>query len=330
MTKDRGFLLINLGTPDSTSTGDVRRYLRQFLSDPRVIDIPALPRWMLLNFFILPFRPRKSAEAYRTVWTEEGSPLLIHTKNLARRVQERTGRLVQFAMRYGSPSIESALLAFEKQGVRNIRVLPLYPQYAAASTASSIAELYECAARMNDPPEFEILPPFFEDAGFIEAQAELLRPVLSTVDHVLISFHGLPERQILRSAGQGCITDNCCEAPGDRLSLCYRAQSFRTARALAARAGIASYSVSFQSRLGRTPWIKPYTDHVLQELGAQGKRLAVVCPSFTADCLETLEEINIRGREDFLKAGGKEFTYVPCVNAQESWVKRVAEWAEMP
>jgi ferrochelatase len=330
MIKDRGFLLINLGTPDSTSTGDVRRYLRQFLSDARVIDIPATLRWLLLNLIILPLRPRKSAEAYRAIWTKEGSPLLLFTKQLAERVQSGTKRSVKFAMRYGSPSIESALRDFAREGVRKIRVLPLYPQYAAASTASSIAELYECAARMNDPFELDVLPPFYEDAGFIEAQAELVKPVLQKVDHVLMSFHGLPERQIRRSAGELCATENCCENPGDRLALCYRAQSFRTAKALAAKLGIASYSVSFQSRLGRTPWIKPYTDHVLQELGAQGKRLAVVCPSFTADCLETLEEINIRGRADFLKAGGKEFHYVPCVNAEESWVKRVADWAEAP
>ncbi len=330
MIKDRGFLLINLGTPDSTSTGDVRRYLRQFLSDARVIDIPAVMRWLLLNLIILPLRPRKSAEAYRAIWTDRGSPLLLFTEQLAERVQKRTRCRVKFAMRYGNPSIESALLAFAQEGVRSIRVLPLYPQYAAASTASSIAELYECAARMNDPLEFDVLPPFFEDAGFIEAQAALLEPVLAKVDHVLMSFHGLPERQIRRSAGEGCNTENCCETPGDRLSLCYRAQSYRTASALAKRLGIESYSVSFQSRLGRTPWIKPYTDHVLQELGARGLRLAVVCPSFTADCLETLEEINIRGREDFLKAGGREFYYVPCVNAEESWVKRVADWAEAP
>lgn len=328
MIKDRGFLLINLGTPDSTSVSDVRRYLREFLSDKRVIDLPVLGRWLLLNLVILPFRPRKSAEAYKTIWTAEGSPLLTITHKLQELVQKRTKRNVKFAMRYGNPSIASALDAFAREGVHSVRVLPLYPQYAAASTASSIAEIYECAARMNDPLELEILPPFFEDDGFIAAQAELMKPELSKADHVLFSFHGLPERQILRSAGSGCVKDGCCENPGERLALCYRAQCFRTAKALAQKLSIGSFSVSFQSRLGRTPWIQPYTDHVLQELGSEGKRLLVVCPSFVADCLETLEEINIRGREDFLKAGGKEFTYVPCVNAEESWVKRVAEWAD--
>lgn len=327
MTKDRGFLLINVGTPESTSVSDVRRYLREFLSDKRVIDLPAALRWLLLNFIILPLRPRKSAEAYRAIWTSAGSPLLLYTRQLAERVQQHTSVKVKFAMRYGNPSIASVLREFENEGIRSIRVLPLYPQYASASTASSIAELYECAARMNDPLEFDILPPFFEDGGFIEAQARLIAPVLPNTDHVLFSFHGLPERQISRSAGPGCHTEGCCENPGERLRMCYRAQSFRTARALADRLKIQSYSVSFQSRLGKTPWIKPYTDHVIQELGARGGRLAVVCPSFVSDCLETLEEINIRARADFLKAGGKEFHYVPCVNAEASWVTRVAQWA---
>jgi len=327
MTNDRGFLLINVGTPDSTSVSDVRRYLREFLSDGRVIDLPGIFRWLLLNFIILPLRPRKSAEAYRAIWTKEGSPLLLYTRDLAAQVQNLTSRKVKFAMRYGNPSIASALAEFAREGIRRVRVLPLYPQYASASTASSIAELYECAAQMNDPLEFEILPPFFEDTGFVEAQAALIAPVLSRVDHVLFSFHGLPERQILRSAGQGCHTEGCCENPGQRLGMCYRAQSFRTAKAIAERLSIQSYSVSFQSRLGKTPWIKPYTDHVIQDLGARGGRLAVVCPSFVSDCLETLEEISIRARADFLKAGGREFHYVPCVNAGTSWVKRVAEWA---
>lgn len=328
MAYDRGFLLINLGTPDSPSVSDVRKYLRQFLSDARVIDIPGPLRFFLLNFIILPLRPRRSAHAYRTVWTEQGSPLLLHTRALAEKVQLLTRAKVKFAMRYGNPSIAQALEEFSKDGIRRIRVLPLYPQYAAASTASSIAELYECAARMNDPPEFEVLPPFYEDEGFIDAQAELMRPALPNVDHVLFSFHGLPERQVRRSAGDGCLTLGCCENPGERLAQCYRAQSYRTARALASKLGVKEYSVSFQSRLGRTPWIAPYTDEVLQELGKKNLRLMVVCPSFVSDCLETLEEINLRGREDFLASGGKGFEYIPCVNSEESWVRRVAQWAD--
>ncbi|MCE9598485.1 MAG: ferrochelatase [Spirochaetia bacterium] len=332
-----GALLLNLGTPDSPRVFHVRRYLRQFLSDSRVIDLPAPLRFLLLNLVILPLRPYKSAEAYAKIWTSAGSPLLIHTRDLASEVARQIpGTSVRFAMRYGNPSIESALDAFEQEGVRRIRVIPLYPQYATASTASSLAELYECAARKNDPFEFEILPPFFADPDFVRLTAKHASIALDKITdpYVLFSFHGLPERQIKRSTEklsvESCFSSqDCCDHPGERLSLCYRAQSFATAHAVAKLAGIKSdrYEIAFQSRLGRTPWIRPYTDERIKALPGLGiKNLAVICPSFTADCLETLEEIDIRAREDFLRAGGESFHYIPCLNSDAEWARVVASW----
>lgn len=342
-TSDRtGILIINLGTPDSPSTHHVRRYLREFLSDPRVIDIPGLLRFFLLNFIILPLRPARSAEAYRKIWTNEGSPLLIHTRDLSLALARHLPRVsVKFAMRYGSPSIPDVMKEFAKEGVRKIKVLPLYPQYAAASTASTSARVYECAASMNDPLEVEMLGPFFDHDGFLDATAHLARPFLASAKgaHVLFSYHGVPERQIDRSVRSGlshadqdhCSFGDCCHSPGDRLALCYRAQCFSTTKGLVSRLQLKQedYSIGFQSRLGRTPWVRPYTDELIQTLPARGvKHLAVICPSFVSDCLETLEEIQIRAKEDFLRAGGESFAYIPCLNSDETWVKAVAKMLE--
>jgi len=232
---------VNLGTPDSPRTHDVRRYLREFLSDPRVLD-SFFARVILLNTVILPFRPARSAEAYQKIWTAQGSPLLIHTRALADAVAEiLKDSSVKFAMRYGSPSIASALNDFHREGVQHIRVLPLYPQYSTASTGSSIAELYECAAQMNDPFEFEIVPPFFDHPDFVDACARVAERTLEQFSsssakgrrpYVLFSFHGLPERQIQRSTAHlsktACLSSaDCCDDPGARINLCYRAQSFR-------------------------------------------------------------------------------------------------------
>ncbi len=328
---ETGILIVNLGTPDSPSTSDVRRYLREFLSDPRVIDISAVARFLLLNLIILPLRPRKSAHAYSKIWTSDGSPLLLHTRDLALALSRKLKSPVRFAMRYGNPSIASALAAFAEEGVRKIRVLPLYPQYASASTASTSARVYECAAALNDPPEIEMLGAFYDDEGFLDASAHIARSYLTGKEHVLFSFHGVPERQILRSvaqAGESCSFGECCNSPGDRIHLCYRAQCVSTAHAIARRLKLDAhdYTIGFQSRLGRTPWVRPYTDEIIRELPARGiKNLAVICPSFVSDCLETLEEIKIRAREDFLAAGGESFTYIPCVNADEVWVTALAD-----
>jgi len=326
-----GLLLLNLGTPDAPTTPAVRRYLAEFLSDPRVIDINAVSRALLLHLIILRTRPAKSAAAYRAIWDgKRGSPLLFHSQDLAAGVQERLGVdwRVELAMRYGNPSIESALERL--RGVDRIVVLPLFPQYAASSSATAIARTMELAQSGWDVPHLDFVPAFHAEPGFLAAWEAVARPALAAArpDHVLFSFHGLPERQIKKSDGLGrCLkSPECCDTPHPS---CYRNQCYQTARALADRLAVTDYTVSFQSRLGRTPWITPFTDVVLDELARAGKkRLAVFCPAFVADCLETLEEIGIRAREQFKAAGGEELVLVPSLNATPRWIAAVVELAE--
>jgi ferrochelatase len=337
MQEKIGVMLVNLGTPDDTSVTSVRRYLRQFLSDPRVIDIQAVARWLLLNILILPTRPHKSAAAYRAIWSVEGSPLRVFGDRLAAEVQRTLGPSydVRLAMRYQNPAIETTLRSFHDAGVNQIVVLPLFPQYAASSTGSALQEIYRVAGAMWNVPTIRVVEPFFEHTGVIGSMADIAKERLgdmSDFDHVLLSFHGLPERHVIKSdlsLGQHCLaTSDCCATLGARNKNCYRAQCFATARALVAQLGLAEsrYTVCFQSRLGRTPWIKPYTDEVIQALGKSGvKRVAVLCPAFVADCLETVEEIGIRAVEDFQAAGGESLTLVPSLNDHPRWVHTVGE-----
>ena len=332
----RGVLLVNLGTPDSPEVGDVRRYLRQFLSDPRVIDIPAVPRWLLLNLVILPFRPHKSAAAYAQVWTEAGSPLLVHGRALRDGVAAALGdeAVVELAMRYGQPSIPAALDRLIAADVAAIDVLPLFPQCSSAATGSALEAVSDALSQRADRPRVRTHGAFYEDPAFVAAFAGVARRHLSAFrpDHVLFSYHGLPERQVRAAdrSGSHCLASgDCCERIAAANRDCYRAQCFATTRALAAALDLAAdaHSLSFQSRLGRTPWIRPYTDERLPELAAAGvKRLAVLCPAFVADCLETLEEIGIRGREQWLGLGGEELRLVPSLNADPAWVEAVAGW----
>lgn len=329
-----GVLLVNLGTPDAPRVPEVRRYLREFLGDPLVITMNPIGRWLLLNLIILPFRPRKSAEAYESIWTREGSPLLVESRALASRVQEALGPSipVELAMRYGNPSIAHGLRSLIARGANRILSIPLYPQYATATTGSTVAKVAAEAAKLHLSLRVETIGAFFDHPGFIHAAAEAARPVLAEAraEHVLFSFHGLPVSQVqaLDESGEHCmVKPDCCAQVGEENSHCYRAQCFATARLLASKLGLAEnqYTVCFQSRLGRTPWIPPYTDHVISALAAQGiKRLAVLEPSFTADCLETLEEIGIRGRDQFLSGGGESLTLIPCVNAHPAWVNALA------
>jgi ferrochelatase len=334
--RPEGVLLLNLGTPDSPAVADVRRYLREFLSDPRVIDIPALPRWLLLNLVILPFRPRTSAGAYQKVWTPQGSPLLVHSRGLAAGVAKQLGDrfVVELAMRYGAPSIPAAIERLQAAGVGRISVLPLFPQYSSAATGSALARVFKALSEEQNIPSLRALPAFYENSDFISAFAGVARPALEAFDpdFVLFSYHGLPERQVRASdrSGRHCFaSDDCCAAIGDANADCYRAQCFATTRALAAALGLPAeaHSVSFQSRLGRTPWIRPYTDHVLPELAGRGlRRLAVMCPAFVADCLETLEEIAIRAKQQWEQAGGDELLLVPSLNADPAWITCVSHW----
>ena len=334
-TTPTGVLLVQLGTPASPAPRDVRRYLREFLSDPRVLDIPALPRRILLETTILPTRPRASGAAYEKIWTEQGSPLLVHSRALADALARALGPdfRVALGMRYGEPALGTALQGLVAAGAQRILVLPLFPQYAASSTGSAHARAAELAAAEWDPPALELLGPFYDDPGFIEAWRAAAREPLAAFgpDHVLFSFHGLPERQIRKSdpTGGHCLArPDCCDAPDDALPRCYRAQCYATATALAGAFGLTgrTWSVSFQSRLGRIPWIRPYTDERLPELAAAGvKRLAVACPAFVADCLETLEEIGIRGRDQWRAAGGEELFLVPSLNAHPAFAKALAD-----
>jgi ferrochelatase len=332
-----GVMLVNLGTPDDTSVTSVRRYLRQFLSDPRVIDIHAVARWLLLNLVILPTRPRKSAEAYQAIWSAEGSPLRVYGDRLSAEVQRTLGSRfdVRLAMRYQNPAIDKTLRDFHDAGINQIVVLPLFPQYAASSTGSALQEIYRVAGAMWNVPTIRVIEPFFEHPGVIGSMADIAHERLgdlSDIDHVLLSFHGLPERHVVKSdlgLGAHCLaTSNCCDALGPQNKNCYRAQCFATARALVEKLGLAEdrYTVCFQSRLGRTPWIKPYTDEVIQTLAKSGvKRVAVLCPAFVADCLETVEEIGIRAVADFRSAGGESLTLVPSMNDHPQWVRTVGE-----
>ncbi|MBC8134052.1 MAG: ferrochelatase [Deltaproteobacteria bacterium] len=330
-----GLLLCNLGTPDDPSPASVRRYLRQFLADPRVLDINAVGRWALLNLIILPFRPRKSAAAYQKIWTKRGSPLLTNSEDLVTAVRARlgTGWAVELGMRYQNPSFESALDKLRAAGADRVVVFPLYPQYSASSTGSSVEEVFRLAGQPWVTPTLSFVEPFYDDAAFIDAFASQGRGILETerADHVLFSFHGLPERHMRKAdaTGKHCLASaNCCDSIVPANRHCYRAQCFATARALAARLSLpeGKSSVSFQSRLGRTPWIRPYTDIVLLQLAAQGKkRVVVFCPAFVADCLETLEEIGIRGQHDFIAAGGERLTLVPSLNASPAWADAVVQ-----
>lgn len=334
-TRPTGVLLIQLGTPDSTEVSDVRAYLRQFLSDPRVIDLPAPARALLLNAVILPFRPRRSAEQYQKIWTDEGSPLTIHTSDLADRVQDVLGPeyRVAFGMRYRKPSIESAVERLVAANCIRIVVLPLFPQYASASTGSALEELFCVVGGRWNVPVVTTINDFFDDPRFVQAVAEVARPHLEEFapDHTVLSYHGLPEKQVKKSdpTGSWCLTrSDCCDRMVEANRFCYRAQSYATSRALASALGVeeGSFTTAFQSRLAGQKWIEPFTDVEIQTLYDGGvRRLAVLTPSFTADCLETLEEIGIRLREQWERIGGEDLLLVPCVNADPSWVAAVAD-----
>lgn len=329
----RGLLILNLGTPDSPKSGDVAKYLKQFLMDKWVIDIPWLLRWFFVNVLIVPKRQFASAEAYEKVWTKQGSPLLYHLRDLSRKVARLKPDLkVAIAMRYGSPSVESGLR--ELSDCDEVLVFHLYPQYAESSTRSSREECERAVRDLGLKTKLVFVKDYFEHPEFIASFVEVTKPILEQQkpDHLLMSFHGLPERHVKRTdpTGAHCLASkSCCDTITPTNRDCYRAQSYATARALARELGLHSdqYSVAFQSRLGRTPWIQPFTDVRLDELPQkQGvKNLAVVCPSFAADCLETLEEIGMRAKEQFLAAGGEKFTEVPCLNSNDRWASGIAK-----
>lgn len=333
----RGIVLMNLGSPDSTAVPDVKRYLREFLMDERVIDYPLLLRALLVKGIIVPFRAPKSAEAYASIWWEEGSPLIVLTEQLQEALQAQSDFPVEIAMRYGNPH---PAVAFEKlmqkvPGLEEVILLPLYPHYAMSSYETAAEYAKEVHAKKKYPWRLTIMKPYYDEPDYIQALSESIRPYLSDAyDHLLFSFHGVPERHIRKGdiTGHHCLQSaDCCEVASPAHDYCYRHQVLRTtalvAKALQLPEG--KYSWSFQSRLGREEWLKPYTALRLAELPKEGvKKLLVVCPAFVSDCLETLEEIAEQGKHTFLEAGGESFTLIPCLNTHVAWVATIHRWIQ--
>ena len=315
-----GVLYCNLGTPDEPTAASVRRYLAEFLSDARVVEIPRLLWWPLLHGLILPLRSGKSAAKYATIWTPEGSPLKLWTDKQARLLQGWLGEhghrvKVRYAMRYGSPSIASQLDALQAEGANRILVLPAYPQYSGTTTASIVDAVMAWSSRKRNLPELRFVNRYHDDRGYVQALARRIERhwrEQGPAEHLVMSFHGVPERTL-------------------RLGDPYHCECQKTARLLAAHLGLEKdrYSVTFQSRFGKAKWLEPYTEPTLRALAQRGlARVDVVCPGFTGDCLETLEEIAQEGRRAFLAAGGKEFHYIPCLNDEPAWIAALGELAQ--
>jgi len=324
-------LLVNLGSPEAPTVPAVRRYLREFLGDERVLDLPAPLRWLLLEGVILRTRPKRSAHAYAKVWTPEGSPLLATSRRVREKLAARIPVPVALAMRYGQPAIGPVLAQLAAGGVDEILLFPQYPHYAMSSWETVVAKVFAEAKRLSPAPHFTVVQPFYAETAYIDALVASARPYLEKpYDHFLFSYHSLPVSHLRKadSSHVHCMTaPDCCETCSPAHATCYRAQIFQTARAFAARAGLdpARWSVSFQSRLAGEPWLEPYTDRELERLPRAGKKnLMVITPAFTADCLETLEEIRIAGCEAFLSAGGKTFTHIPCLNDHPGYVDFLA------
>ncbi len=326
----RGLLLINLGTPNSAKICDVRRFLLKFLTDKRVVDIPAPLRHVLVYGLILPFKAPKSAKAYQSIWTKEGSPLLVNSQLLVMHLQKKVNLdlKVVLGMRYGKPSIADALN--ELQQCESITVLPLYPQYSSAATGSAIEESLHHLDSQEIIPSLTIINQFYQHPAYIKAQAELIKTHLKPDDFLLFSYHGIPERQLQKSDCKKICPHPCSE----ELSLnskCYRAQCYQTSRLLAKKLNLTAtqYKTSFQSRLGKTPWIQPYTEEELTDLSSKGvKNLCICCPSFVTDCIETLEEIGLRGKKQWISQGGEGFTLIPSLNYNQLWIEAIIEIAQ--
>lgn len=321
--------MVNLGTPSSPSVKDVRAYLREFLSDPMVIDINAVARWLLVNLIIAPFRSPKSAKMYQQIWTERGSPLLFHGIDLCQETQKALGSQwqVELGMRYGKPSIENAIKKLVHTD--EIVVFPLFPQYSKAAYGSAVEKVKEMIPKLGFTKPVRIIEPYFNHPEFIKAFSALVDGKTLMTDQVFFSFHGIPIRHCVESASQGSScskASNCCESLRADNKNCYRAQCFETARLLAKELRVMKYEVVFQSRFGRDPWITPYADKRLEELSHKGlKSVTYISPSFTADCLETIEEIGEGFREEFLAAGGQDFYLVPSLNSTSRWVDAITK-----
>ncbi|MEP7143246.1 MAG: ferrochelatase [Ferruginibacter sp.] len=334
MPQKTAIVLMNLGSPDSTSVKDVRRYLKQFLMDERVIDISYLSRFILIHGIIVPFRAPKSAAAYKTIWTKDGSPLVVLTKKLQQALQQKVNMPVEIAMRYGNPTVAAAFdnLVKNNPGLDEVLAIPLYPHYAMSSYETAVEYAKEVHLKNEYSFKLSFRKPFYNDPGYIHALVENIRPYLQQPhDHILFSYHGVPGRHIRKSdiTGSHCLKSaGCCETPSPAHAQCYRYQVFTTTRLVMQQLKIPAdrYSISFQSRLGKG-WLEPFTDIRLEEMPKEGiKKLLILCPAFVSDCLETLEEIDDRGKASFMKAGGELFTMIPCLNTNPLWVGALEGW----
>lgn len=329
--KKRGIILMNLGSPDSTKVKDVRNYLQEFLMDERVIDSPYIIRTLLVKGIITPFRAPKSAEAYSSIWTSEGSPLVAITRDLKKELERIVEEPVEIAMRYGKPTMKHAYdqLATKHPGLEEVVLLPLYPHYAMSSYETAVEHAKAIHKTGGYKFSIKTVKPFYNHPAYINALADVMRPCLQSKSHLLFSYHSIPERHIQKSdvTGNHCLVNgNCCAVDSPAHEYCYKHQCLVTTQLVADKLGLSKdkYSVAFQSKLGRSEWLKPATTARLEQLPKEGvKNLMVVCPSFVSDCLETLEEIAIREKENFLEAGGETFTFIPCMNTHPSWVVAV-------
>jgi protoporphyrin/coproporphyrin ferrochelatase len=324
----RGIVLMNLGSPDSTEVKDVRRYLNEFLMDERVIDSPYVLRLLLVKGLITPTRAPKSADAYKTIWTKEGSPLIVFTKQLQAALQKLVEEPIEIAMRYGSPTPQEAFdnLLRKNPDLEEVVAVPLYPHYAMSSYETAVEHAKETYKKNDYKFQLKFVAPYYNDADYINALADTMRPYLQKeYDHILFSYHGVPGRHIKKSdvTGNHCLqTTNCCEVASPAHAHCYRHQCFTTTRLVTEQLNIPTnkFSISFQSRLGKG-WLEPFTDIRLEQMPKEGiKKLLIICPAFVSDCLETLEEIEDRGREIFLHSGGDKYTMIPCLNTNPLWV----------
>jgi ferrochelatase len=331
----RAIVLMNLGSPDSTEVKDLRKYLDEFLMDERVIDKPWLLRALLVKGIIVPFRAPKSAAAYKSVWTAQGSPLIVISKQQQDALQKELNMPVVIAMRYGTPSPKQAFetLVQSHPDLEEVIAVPMYPHYAMSSYETAVEYAKELHSKGGYKFKVTFIKPFYKEENYLHALAESIQPYLNQdYDQVLFSYHGIPERHVIKCdpSAQHCLkVSNCCEVPSEAHNYCYRHQCWTTTKKIVERLAIpeGKWGFSFQSRLGRDPWLKPYTAARLEELPKEGvKKLLVVCPAFVSDCLETLEEIAVEGKESFLHAGGESFEQIPCLNVHPLWIQTMATW----
>ena len=329
----KAVLLANLGSPDSTEVKDVRSYLNEFLMDERVIDIPYLARLLLVRGIIVPFRSPKSAAKYKTIWTDQGSPLIYNSRQAQKRLAEVMQIPVELCMRYANPTPAYALnkLQSENPDLKEVILVPLYPHYAMSSYETAVEHVKKEYTNGSYSFALKVVPPFYNHPDFINSLTNSIKPFLEKeFDHVLFSYHGIPKRHVLKTdcTKSHCFSsDNCCSIPSTAHRVCYRHQVRETTRLVAEKLGLPKekFSFSFQSRLGADAWLQPYSVEQFEKFPKQGiKKLVVVCPAFVSDCLETLEEIQEEGREDFMKYGGEEFTVIPCLNEREDWMITIA------